>query len=208
MNSENQPVSYTEAITSSIITISHPSSHRYEQFHGIAASILPDGDPENPLFLIYEPTPTGRGDKVFCISLSYLTSGDPVNPMTVKSLSDLTASSDSSSPEWIKWSTTLQLSQVHLGVIPSTAIAGALVLTSASSSTDRMRNIGILSPFGEYFVLNSINGEMQRNHVITNEIICSCGYIESEKKDGGDVATGPVMYLLTGHDGKLIRYEI
>lgn len=213
-------MTYSEAITSSIVSIFHPATHRYDQFYGSGACLVSDhaaesADPNHQFLIIYEATSTGRGDKIFCVSLDYLSS--TTTPTTtqptslpVKSLSNLLQSTDQETSmqisSCIKWSMTLQLSQVHLGVIPSTAISGILLFSwiPSSSSSDTSPVIGILSPFGEFFTVNSSNGEILRSNILSNDIICSSGYQKGEE----ETSSGPVMYFLTGHEGKLFRIEI
>jgi hypothetical protein len=209
VNSENQPVSYAEALSSALVSVFHPTSHRSEQYRGIAACLLNDGVSPDPSLVIYEATPTGRGDRVHCIDLSALSPrspGDPNPPgMALSELfypSDPTQSS-APPPPWIRWSTLLQMTQVHLGVVPATAAPGALVLSWNPQEEDAPR-LGVLSPLGELHHLSSRSGEIAKTAVVSEEFIFSSGF-----QSLVDAPTSsPVVHLLTGNQGRLLTVSL
>lgn len=206
VNSENQPVSYAEALSSALVSVFHPSSKRSEQYRGITACLLSDGTSSDPSLVVYEATPTGRGDRVYCIDLSSLPSpGDSAPPGKI--LSEFYPPDPSASeaspppPPWIRWSTPLQMSQVHLGIIPATAAPGALVLSWAGAE---VQMLGVLSPLGEFHQLNAQTGEVSRTTVVSEEFVFSSGFQSATDSP----ASSPVVHLLTGNQGRLVTVAL
>jgi hypothetical protein len=198
VNSENQPVSYAEAVSSSIVSVFHPSSRRQDQYHGTAACFVPNLSTESltadPLLVIFVSSPTGRADRVFCIDLAALVSPTEQGaPHTIKNLSELCQESEAP-PSWVKWSTSLHMSQVHLGVPPPTAAPGALVLSLPSA-------ICVLSALGELFYLDPHSGEVMRTVVVSEEAIYSAGFEMNS-------SAGPVLDILTGSQARLARIAL